>query len=208
MADIGKAQHGVAKASLIAELIFNHVIDKDRLARTGSIAPANSLRPKRAREAFARVERSRRFFTKSAVENAVRILIDKYVEAPKMPGHTTDEWVASQAKSLHYLLKRAVKNSWNRDYMQQRSPNKPPALNSEIQSFAAMDDLETQPYFWDAEASLDRHVPEVSLMSCLTYTRVFPKIILTILPWKRMSSRGGRPRLLPPVCLESGCVKL
>ena len=132
--------HGAAKASVIADLLYQHVLDMERFKKTGCVAPCNSLRPKRAREAFSFVARGPRYFTRSAVVGALQILISRYsIEVPTLPGHSVQDWIGMQAKSLHYLLKRAVKNSWNREYVESWGQQSP----------AAMDNDETQMWHVD-----------------------------------------------------------
>ena len=145
-----KALHGQAKSTLIADLLYFHVIDMDRFKSTGRIAPGNSLRHKKCRSAFTEkfCNLGPRFFTKSAVHNAARVLVSKYgleEHIPKIPGLPEADWYRTQGKSLRYLLRRVVKNCWNRQH----------ALNRKGSESlpGAMDDEETQLYNWEDEDS-------------------------------------------------------
>ena len=81
--EMAQSPRGHAKSSMISDLLYNHVLDVQKFEQTGCLVSCNSLRPKRARQAFSFVERSPRFFTRSAVEGAVKILMHRYnLEVP------------------------------------------------------------------------------------------------------------------------------
>ena len=133
------------KVEHIAQNLYRNCVVPagDLLSRTGRVSPKSTLRFSQAQEAFAWCWdiHERRYFTKSAVEGALKCLVDKYpVEVPvsSVPGFSEYDWLRTQTKQVQHLCKRAVRNSsaWNR--------------SSSSSSLAMADAEETQA--WDLEA--------------------------------------------------------
>ena len=106
-----------AKIDAITKLIYQYCVepDKERIKRTGTITPTNSLRHQSTRHAlrFAKsIGTGERFFTKALTRDCLKHLLTHYtVELPCTPGCTTEEWIKQQGEMLHKLLKRARKST-------------------------------------------------------------------------------------------------
>ena len=126
------------EAPLIAEELYQHVFDPQRLAATAHVSPGRSLRTKRVCSAFSWVPSfgGHRYYTKKAVKLALVLLVEEYgVRPPLTEGYTLQDWLRDQVVQIHHLIRRSVKNSWERSYQRQRK--------------RAMDDMETQPWFFE-----------------------------------------------------------
>ena len=92
-------------------------IDIDSLEKSGCILPARSLRYKRTRRFLGWTEKfcAPRFYTLGTLKLAVKLLVSEHGLRPPLVGSfDLESWVLDQAKILHKLIRRAVKNSWDR----------------------------------------------------------------------------------------------
>ena len=127
------------KVRAIALNLHKHCVEPDqgeRLRKTGSLSPKGSLRFKAGRQAFKWCERIHepRYFTKTAVKGALKLLLDKYeVEVPFGESERARaQWLMQQSRVVQHLCKRAVKNAL--------APPRPKCAP------IAMDEAETQPW--------------------------------------------------------------
>ncbi|CAE7822969.1 unnamed protein product [Symbiodinium sp. CCMP2592] len=127
-----------AKAILVARELYRSV-DLALLEASGNLAPARSLRFKKVRRFLSWTSKfcARRFYTLGTLTLAVRLLVTKHGVVPPLAGNfDINSWVTDQSKVLHKLIRRSVKNSWER-------ANRAMALNP--------DELETQVQAWGAD---------------------------------------------------------
>lgn len=100
----------------MAKELLDH-IDIDYLEKSGCILPARSLRYKKARQFLGWTEKfcAPRFYTLGTLTLAVKLLVSEHGLRPPLIGSfDLNSWVTDQAKILHKLIRRAVKNSWDR----------------------------------------------------------------------------------------------
>ena len=104
------------QAILVAKELLDH-IDQDYLEKSGCILPARSLRYKKARQFLRWTEKfcAPRFYTLGTLKLAVKLLVSEHgLHPPLIGSFDLNSWVTDQAKILHKLIRRAVKNSWDR----------------------------------------------------------------------------------------------
>ena len=107
-----------SKAITIAENLFKYCVAPDdgkRIRETGSIAPASTLKHRKAKEAFRWAFQinayNKRYFTQAAVHKGILMLLEKYdVRVPIVAGVSFDLWCIQQTKIVLHLCQRARKN--------------------------------------------------------------------------------------------------
>lgn len=105
-----------AKALLVARELYRS-IDLAQLERSGNLAPARSLRFKKVRQFLSWTNKfcAHRFYTFGTLKLAVRLQVTKHGLVPPLVGNfDIDTWVTDQSRVLHKLVRRSVKNSWER----------------------------------------------------------------------------------------------
>ena len=101
----------------LARLLYVNVCEPDleRIAKTGSITPTNSLRHASTRRCFCFVRDeidSGRWFTHQMVTEAIQKLVNDYnLQIPTTcPGFSLGKWISEEATKLLHLLKRSRKS--------------------------------------------------------------------------------------------------
>ena len=87
--------------------------DQQRIARSGQLLPAGSLKFKAVRNKLSWVRQlpPERFFTEKRVQQASeQILTEHQLELPCVPGFTVEGWVSQQTRTLTKTLQRARKS--------------------------------------------------------------------------------------------------
>ena len=110
--------------SVLAKCLWEAFVkadDGERLAKTGSLIDAETLKCKATREAFDIVMTAgdnveqKRFWTQRRVSRALEHMIKKYnIEVPITPGFTWATWLKDQAKVVHDLSQKSRRNAWRR----------------------------------------------------------------------------------------------
>ena len=103
------------RASYLAKCLWESFIAPDRglrVAQTGDIVPAGSLKVRSLRSGLKRAEKSpNKCYTKPVASTAISILQKKYgVQVPIIPGVSPQAWKAQQAKRIALLCYRVKKN--------------------------------------------------------------------------------------------------
>ena len=90
------------------------------LARTGSLVRSATLRTRETRRAFAIILQAApnadndgdiRFWSKKVVEKAIKkMMVDRSLEIPQLPGFRWPTWFQNQTAVVHGLAKKAKRN--------------------------------------------------------------------------------------------------
>ena len=127
-----------AKVQKAAALLYTHCIepDKERVSRTGSVLPTQSLRHKATRDllTWTRELAGARCFTHALMRDSLEYIAKAYaLELPAVPGFSVRSWAQDEAAVIHPILKRSRKST-------ARELSEPAAPDPE----AMADDAETQ----------------------------------------------------------------
>ena len=104
------------KALLVARELYRS-IDLAQLEASGNLAPARSLRFKKVRRFLSWTSKfcAHRFYTLGTLKLAVELLVTKHGIVPPLVGNfDINTWVLDQSRVLHKLIRRSVKNAWER----------------------------------------------------------------------------------------------
>ena len=106
------------KAICIADHLYRFCVAPDdgkRVRQTGSIAPAGSLKNRKARQAFcwaSQVKKfNERYFTLSAVQKGIELLVATWDLKPPLVGLSFELCLTQQSKQILHLCQRARKNA-------------------------------------------------------------------------------------------------